>query len=158
MSKVLKSILILCHIGGGFAGLSYVITIFKFNQPAINLVLISIFGLIYLFGIVGGYFLVWKESIGIKLSLIYHVLQIPILYAQPPVYLLHSGFALDFTVLKGNIIFQWYTGTVFHIGLNQPPSGFGVNIFALVIVIILTNKLINRTSASTLSLATPRSG
>lgn len=139
MNKYLRLFLILSHIGGGFAGMSVVISALGSAQSAPAVMWLGVFALIFIFGIVGGYFLIEDRPVAIWLSLIYHAFQIPILSGKPELFLLNAGFAVNAEIVRWKLVLSGLIGTRFQVTLHHGFSGLGVNLFALAMFMTLLN-------------------
>ena len=133
MNKLIKFLLLLCQIGGGAIGLILVMdNLFSPDQKA--LIIHMVFGLIFVFGIVAGVTLLRKPGLGLKLSMIFQAIQIPIIISPAIAYRMFSGATFfiyggqggygAYLHLGGRYFFWFNGGQSWLVGINFIALGF----------------------------------
>ena len=135
MNKWVRCVLIVLEIGGGFTGLSMTLASLTrgVSMPAHAVIGFGAFVCVFLFGIVSGLALVDKSEMGIVLSAVYQVVQIPIVSSSWVTYRLFSGvqIAIQWSGGKSGLsvdcgarsFFAWTHGESLQIGVNVLALG-----------------------------------
>jgi hypothetical protein len=147
MNKWARRVLLLFEIGGGFAGLAVIAESFATVEvTAATVILNSIFGGVFLLGIIAGLALVEKPAVGLRLSLIYQALQIPMFISPAITYVLISGFMVSvfcegahgYFMFGGNFNF----GSQFQFWLFQDVGWrIGINIVAVALLVAVVRAM-----------------
>jgi hypothetical protein len=141
MNKWIKRLLLIFEIGGGFLGLALIAKGVAASEiTPVFIMLNVIFAGLFSLGIVAGLALVEKPHLGLRLSLIYQALQIP-MFASPVItYILTSGFMVG--VYLQLVTGQFKFGANFNLGsqfqfhlFKDMPWLLGVNIVAVVLFV-----------------------
>jgi len=152
MNKWLRRILLINQIGGGLIGLMTITNVFSFGRvTATTVVLAIIWAALFCLGIVAGLALVEKPRLGLRLSLIYQAIQVPMLISPLITYAFASGFTIAARLRQGsNLLVNFNFGGQFSLELFQDhPWGFGINLVAAALLIAISLTLRRRSSART---------
>jgi hypothetical protein len=144
MNKWLKIVLLLFQIGGGLLGIVLVGRVFLGgSMSAVEVIIYTAFAIVFGFGILAGVVLISKPGLGLKLSLIFQSIQIPIIITPVVSYILYTGgflsvyrsetgWGADFAFLGSRFYFYLYRGE---------PWCVGVNIVALALFVVLVREI-----------------
>ena len=144
MNKWLKIVLLLFQIGGGLLGIVLVGRVFlEVNMSPIVMVIYAGFAIVFGFGVLAGVVLIKKPRLGLKLSLIFQSIQIPIIITPVLSYILYTGgflsvyrseagWGADFAFLGSRFYFYLFRGE---------PWCVGVNIVALALFVVLVREI-----------------
>lgn len=144
MNKWLKIVLLLFQIGGGLLGIVLVGRVFLgVNMSPVVMIIYAGFAIVFGFGIVAGVVLIKKPKLGLKLSLIFQSIQIPIIKTSVLSYILYTGgflsvyrsetgWGADFAFLGSRFYFYLFRGE---------PWCVGVNIVALALFVVLVREI-----------------
>lgn len=143
MKRWVRCLLIVTEIGGGFGGLTGLLIERPWSTSIPpDSILSALFGVLYIFGIIAGLTLVEWQRLGIKLSLVYQALQIPIVASPLLTYEFFSGLQIGVCWYEDRVIALFQIG--FRIVLSvtrQNPWGGGLNLLALTLFVYLLLKL-----------------
>jgi len=135
MNRWIRRLLIVLEIGGGFTGLSMTVVPLTrgVNMPAHAVLGFGVFACVFFFGIVSGLMLVDRSEMGLILSAVYQVVQIPIVSSSWVTYRLFSGvqIAIQWSSGKSAVsldcgarsFFAWMHGESLQIGGNVLALG-----------------------------------
>lgn len=140
MNRWIRHVLIVLQVGGGFMGLSLMVTSLKSaqNMPSHAVIGFSLFACIFLLGIVSGLALVDRLRIGIILSAVYQALQIPIVSSSSATYRLLSGLQIGIQWRESRVGITFDCGAGYFFGWMQgAPFQIGINVLALGLLIYL---------------------
>jgi hypothetical protein len=142
-----KRLLILLSIGGGFAGVNFMLALIsRQNVGVAHVLLIVAMIATYGFGIFAGFRLIEDEAKGLRLLRWFFVLQIPIISSAPFSYQLTCGFGAGLTWIANQVSFFWRFGSEMGVLISSGrPWGIGVNLFALA-MFIWTGRIMARRS------------
>ena len=156
MNKALRWTLLLFTIGGGFAGLIVVSSLWSqvhgqiFNL-LILLILYGFFGL----GILSGILLAENERLGLMFSALFLLLQVPFVFSSILVYDLMSGLGFRVHLVDNDIGFFMRFGAQAQLFFLRkvPSSGVGINIVALILLFFVAREIIRleRLKAATIA-------
>ncbi len=137
--------MIVLEVGGGFAGISMIFILQKWDTSMpIYAWIGSIFiCFMFLFGIVAGLALVERPQLGAALSAVYQALQIPVVSSPMLTYTLLSGLRIGVGWFKGRPAFLFGFGArcTFFLFRRSDPWIIGVNVLALVLFVYLLSQL-----------------
>jgi len=134
MNKWVRRVLIVLEIGGGFTGFSVMLTSLTgdVNLPAYAVTGLGLFACVFLFGIVSGLTLVDNSDIGVVLSAVYQLVQIPIVSSSWVAYRLFSGVQIAILWSAGRAAFTFDCGArSFLAWMHGEPLQIGINVLAL---------------------------
>jgi hypothetical protein len=111
MNPWMKRLLLILEIGGGFVGLSVILLNVMEGQFAGGAFFVAaVFALVYCYGIGAGLVLAENLHLGILLSLIYQLIQIPIVRSADLFYLFSSGAMVSVFIGDGTASIQFSRG------------------------------------------------
>ncbi len=104
-------------------------------------VLVGIFALaivFYFLAVLAGILLFRMKKIGKSISIVLHVLQIPVFIVASVKYLVSLGLSLTvyFTAAEKAIGFDFFVGPKFSLGIGYDGFMLGINIFAIILLIL----------------------
>jgi hypothetical protein len=137
----LRRLLIILTVGGGFTGVAFTVQFFAKTDKAFGYLILV--GFIVLYG--------WGVFIGIKLSegpaplghlRAYFAFQIPFILSPIYVYRFCSGFHFTIALIQSGLQWDFRLGSEMQFAfLSQAPWGFGINLFAVAIIVLLYSRL-----------------
>lgn len=140
MNRWIKFFLIVTEIGGGFTGFVVLLreSPWNANIPLNMRIFSTLFGILYIFGIIAGLTLVEWPRRGIQLSLVYQTLQIPVISSPMLTYVFVSGLRLIAGWRGGSIFILYEVGSriVLHV-MPKDPWMVGINVLALALFVYL---------------------
>ena len=132
--------MIVLEVGGGFAGLTMLLMEhpWRANIPLNMRIFSALFGILYIFGIVAGLTLVEWSRLGIRLSLIYQALQIPVISSPLITYELFSGLQIGLGCREDKFFILCQVGSriVLYV-MRKNLWGIGINVLALALFVYL---------------------
>ncbi len=140
MNRWVRRILIVLEIGGGFTGFSVVLLSLKQNlgMPTHIVTSLGVFACAFLFGVFSGLTLVDKPKMGVLLSAVYQMIQIPIVSSPWVAYKLFSGVQIGIHWSEGKLGVTFDCGArSFFAWEHGEPVQIGVNVLALGLFIYL---------------------
>jgi hypothetical protein len=144
MNRWIKRALIVIEIGGGFTGLVFLLREHPWNEtiPLTFSIFTAIFAFLYIFGITAGLTLVEWPRLGIKLSLIYQILQIPVISSPILTYVFVSGIRLVVGWSGGRVfvLYEFGSRIVLYL-MRKDPWVVGINVLALALFVYLLLQL-----------------
>ena len=149
----LRWLLLTISVGGGFEGLIlnlHFLALPEFQQPT-TLLVISLFTILYGFVFVAGLFFADDPNNSTPL-LISLCLQIPTISSPIVIYRFLSGFPIVVSMTNGEINMTARFGGEWQFNLHQElPWGFGINLYALIcLILLLKYRHRNRDNSATL--------
>ncbi len=140
MNRWVRRILIVLEVGGGFMGFSMMLVSLKggVSMPAHAVIGFGVFACAFLFGIFSGLTLVDKPKMGVLLSAVYQMIQIPIVSSSWITYNLYSGAQIGIHWSEGKLAVTFHCGArSFFAWEHGEPVQIGVNVLALGLFIYL---------------------
>ena len=145
---IIRTILVL-QIGGGFLGIFLTLQmLLQYDLSVQNLIVYIIAALFFIFGIYSAMLLSERKSKGLDYSILYNLIQIPILSSPILSFEVHVGAYFGIIAQLTGFSFRPSLGSAYNFSILSPSDNFviGINILALVIFLILRkskSKLIN---------------
>jgi len=144
MNRLIKYFLIVTEIGGGFMGLVFLLNKNPMDEGvSLNLRIFSaLFACLFVFGIAAGLALTEWPRRGMQMSLIYQILQIPIISSPIFTYVFFSGLRIfaGFKEGSGFVLYEFGTSVAVYV-MQKDPWSISINLLALVLSAYLLVKL-----------------
>jgi len=143
MSRIVRMVVAVMEILGGLIGIG-LIAYALFSEPLSqsSVIVHCGFVLVFLYGIAAGVALLRTERLGLVLSILYMVIQIPIVTTSIFSFDLFSGASVNMLLYESGWWFNFLFGSRYYFNLNSyEPWCFGVNILALALFILLIREL-----------------
>ena len=102
----------------------------------------------YSLSVLAGILLFQMKKIGKSISIVLHVLQIPVFIVAGVKYLVSLGLSLSvyFMVAEKAIGFKFFVGPQFSLGIGYDGLMLGINIFAIILLILFAKVQVNSSS------------
>ena len=136
MKRCLRVVLIVCQIGGGFSGISVLLSSREWNAsvPLSVWVLSSLFAILFLSGIIAGLWAAEGKRHWAVLSAVYQGLQIPVVSCPAITFGFYSGIELRLGWWRNEPVLVTGVGARCVLSLfHSDPWGIGINVLALVL-------------------------
>ncbi|MHC4727724.1 MAG: hypothetical protein ACYS17_10915 [Planctomycetota bacterium] len=144
MNRLIKYFLIVIQIGGGFMGLVFLLNKNPLGE-GVSLsmrIFFALFACLFAFGIAAGLALTEWPRRGLQMSLIYQVLQIPIVSSPIITYVFFSGLRIFAGWKEGNgfVLYEFGTNIAIYV-MREDPWSISINLLALVLSVYLLVQL-----------------
>jgi hypothetical protein len=143
MNKSLKTIVLIIQIGGGLFGLGLIGRLLLMEQTTPSAAIVhGVFILVFTFGIVAGVALIMRPKLGLRLSAVFQLMQIPILTGPTVAYALFSGACFNLFCHGTGLGFNFLFGSRYYLAIQSgEPWLVGINALALVLFILLVREI-----------------